>query len=207
MVYISFPTEQGTLYSLQELTKIHEVCRKYDMYLFVDGARLGYGLGSEKNDVSLKDLAALTDVFYFGGTKCGALFGEAVVLTADSLKKRFKAYMKQNGAVLAKGWLLGLQFHCLLGHDLYFTATRRADELAMKLRKAFAAQGIPFWVESFTNQQFVILTDAQKETLEKRYIFEPMGKSADGGNIARFCTSWATTEEEVQTLIDDLKAL
>ena len=167
----------------------------------------GYGLGSEKNDVSLEDLAALTDVFYFGGTKCGALFGEAVVLTADSLKKRFKAYMKQNGAVLAKGWLLGLQFHCLLGHDLYFTATRRADELAMKLRKAFAAQGIPFWVESFTNQQFVILTDAQKETLEKRYIFEPMGKSADGGNIARFCTSWATTEEEVQTLIDDLKAL
>ena len=123
------------------------------------------------------------------------------------LKKRFKAYMKQNGAVLAKGWLLGLQFHCLLGHDLYFTATRRADELAMKLRKAFAAQGIPFWVESFTNQQFVILTDAQKETLEKRYIFEPMGKSTDGGNIARFCTSWATTEEEVQTLIDDLKAL
>lgn len=177
------------------------------MYLFVDGARLGYGLGSEKNDVSLEDLAALTDVFYFGGTKCGALFGEAVVLTADSLKKRFKAYMKQNGAVLAKGWLLGLQFYCLLGHDLYFTATRRADELAMKLRKAFAAQGIPFWVESFTNQQFVILTDAQKETLEKRYIFEPMGKSADGGNIARFCTSWATTEEEVQTLIDDLKAL
>lgn len=145
MVYLSFPTEQGTLYSLQELTKIHEVCRKYDMYLFVDGARLGYGLGSEKNDVSLEDLAALTDVFYFGGTKCGALFGEAVVLTADSLKKRFKAYMKQNGAVLAKGWLLGLQFHCLLGHDLYFTATRRADELAMKLRKAFAAQGIPFW--------------------------------------------------------------
>lgn len=207
MVYLSFPTEQGTLYSLQELTKIHEVCRKYDMYLFVDGARLGYGLGSEKNDVSLEDLAALTDVFYFGGTKCGALFGEAVVLTADSLKKRFKAYMKQNGAVLAKGWLLGLQFHCLLGHDLYFTATRRADELAMKLRKAFVAQGIPFWVESFTNQQFVILTDAQKETLEKRYIFEPMGKSADGGNIARFCTSWATTEEEVQTLIDDLKAL
>ena len=103
--------------------------------------------------------------------------------------------------------LLDQQVHCLLGHDLYFTATRRADELAMKLRKAFAAQGIPFWVESFTNQQFVILTDAQKETLEKRYIFEPMGKSADGGNIARFCTSWATTEEEVQTLIDDLKAL
>ena len=129
------------------------------------------------------------------------------MITADALKKRFKAYMKQNGAVLAKGWLLGLQFHCLLEHDLYFTATRRADELAMKLREAFAAQGIPFWVESFTNQQFVILTDAQKETLEKRYIFEPMGKSADGGNIARFCTSWATTEAEVQALIDDLKAL
>ena len=207
MVYLSFPTEQGTLYSLQELKDIHDVCRKYDMYLFVDGARLGYGLGSEKNDVALEDLAALTDVFYFGGTKCGALFGEAVVITADALKKRFKAYMKQNGAVLAKGWLLGLQFHCLLEHDLYFTATRRADALAMKLREVFAEQGIPFWVESFTNQQFGILSDGQKETLEKRYIFEPMGKSADGGNIARFCTSWATTEEEVQTLIDDLRTL
>ena len=124
-----------------------------------------------------EDLAALTDVFYFGGTKCGALFGEAVVLTADSLKKRFKAYMKQNGAVLAKGWLLGLQFHCLLGHDLYFTATRRADELAMKLRKAFAAQGIPFWVESFTNQQFVILNEKQQEVLGQNYTFEKNGST------------------------------
>ena len=129
------------------------------------------------------------------------------MITAYALKKRFKAYMKQNGAVLAKGWLLGLQFHCLLEHDLSFTATRRADALAMKLREVFAEQGIPFWVESFTNQQFVILTDAQKETLEKRYIFEPMGKSADGGNIARFCTSWATRDEDVDALLADIASL
>ena len=208
MVYLSFPTEQGTLYSLQELTKIHEVCRKYDMYLFVDGARLGYGLGSEKNDVSLEDLAALTDCFYFGRNEMRLrLFGEAVVLTADSLKKRFKAYMKQNGAVLAKGWLLGLQFHCLLGHDLYFTATRRADELAMKLRKAFAAQGIPFWVESFTNQQFVILTDATEGNSRKNAIFRANGEIRGRRKYCAVLHSWATTEEEVQTLIDDLKAL
>ena len=128
------------------------------------------------------------------------------MLTADSLKKRFKAYMKQNGAVLAKGWLLGLQFHCLLGHDLYFTATRRADELAMKLRKAFAAQGIPFWVESFTNQQFVILNEKQQEVLGQNYTFEKTGSTPDGV-IARFCTSLATTEEEVAQLIGDIEKL
>ena len=188
-------------------TALLEACDKYGMYLFVDGARLGYGLGAVENDISVEDFAALTDVFYFGGTKCGALFGEAVVITSNDLKRRFKAFMKQNGAVLAKGWLLGLQFYTLLENDLYFEITKKADVLAMKIRDAFAKKGIPFWVKSPTNQQFVILTDAQKETLEKRYIFEPMGKSADGGNIARFCTSWATTEEEVQTLIDDLKAL
>ena len=206
MVYISFPTEQGTLYSLEELKAIRKVCDKYGMYLFVDGARLGYGLGAAENDIRVEDFAALTDVFYFGGTKCGALFGEAVVITSDNLKRRFKAYMKQNGAVLAKGWLLGLQFYTLLENDLYFEITRKADMLAMKIRDAFAKKGIPFWVESPTNQQFVILTDAQKETLEKRYIFEPMGKSADGGNIARFCTSWATDAENVEQLLADIRA-
>ena len=123
MVYISFPTEQGTLYSLEELKAIRKVCDKYGMYLFVDGARLGYGLGAAENDILVEDFAALTDVFYFGGTKCGALFGEAVVITSDNLKRRFKAYMKQNGAVLAKGWLLGLQFYTLLENDLYFEIT------------------------------------------------------------------------------------
>ena len=206
MVYISFPTEQGTLYSLQELTAIHDVCEKYGMYLFVDGARMGYGLGSEKNDVTLKDFAELTDVFYIGGTKCGALFGEAVVITATALKRRFKAYMKQNGAVLAKGWLLGLQFAALLENGEYFAITKRADELAMQIKKAFAGKNIPLWVDSYTNQQFVILNDEQKEKLSDKYIFELQGHS-ENGTIVRFCTSWATTKDEVDSLIKDIDNL
>lgn len=206
MVYLSFPTEQGTLYSLEELKAIREVCDKYGMYLFVDGARLGYGLGSRENTVQLHDLATLTDVFYFGGTKCGALFGEAVVITSDDLKRRFKAYMKQNGAVLAKGWLLGLQFYTLLKDDLYFTITGKADLLAMKIRDAFAKKEIPFWVESPTNQQFVILNEEQQNALGENFTFEKNGTTPDG-MIARFCTSWATTEDEVAQLIREIEKL
>ena len=208
LVYLSFPTEQGTLYSLSELKAIHAVCRDYGMYLFVDGARLGYGLGSEANDVSLKDMAELADVFYLGGTKCGALFGEAVVITADPLKPRFKAYMKQSGAVLAKGWLLGLQFVRMLEDGRYFTRTKHADELAMQIRDAFRTQGIPFFVESFTNQQFVILTDSQKEMLAEKYVFEEEGWAPDGtGTVVRFCTSWASTREEIEALCADIRRL
>ena len=206
MVYLSFPTEQGTLYSLEELKAIRKVCDKYGMYLFVDGARLGYGLGAVENDISVEDFAALTDVFYFGGTKCGTLFGEAVVITSNDLKRRFKAFMKQNGAVLAKGWLLGLQFYTLLENDLYFEITKKADVLAMKIRDAFAKKGIPFWVESPTNQQFVILNEKQQEVLGQNYTFEKTGSTPDGV-IARFCTSWATTEEEVAQLIGDIEKL
>ena len=206
MVYISFPTEQGTLYSLDELTAIHDVCEKYGMYLFVDGARMGYGLGSEKNDVTLKDFAELADVFYIGGTKCGALFGEAVIITATALKRRFKAYMKQNGAVLAKGWLLGLQFATLLENDEYFKITRRADELAMRIKKAFAEKGIPEWADSYTNQQFIILTDEQKSALSEKFIFEEENRT-ELGTVVRFCTSWATTDEEVNTLISEISKL
>lgn len=206
LVYISFPTEQGTLYSLKELQDIHAVCEEYGMYLFVDGARMGYGLGSEKNDVTLKDFAELADVFYIGGTKCGALFGEAVVITAVALKHRFKAYMKQNGAVLAKGWLLGLQFATLLENGEYFTITKRADELAMRIKKAFAEKGIPEWVDSYTNQQFVILTDEQKSALSEKFIFEEENRT-ERGTVVRFCTSWATTEDEVNTLISEISKL
>ena len=145
-----------------ELTDIRDVCRKYGMYLFVDGARMGYGLGAEGNDLTLEDFAALTDVFYIGGTKCGALFGEALIITNASLKRRFKAYMKQHGAVLAKGWLMGLQFALMLESGEYFEKTKRADELAMQIKTAFERKGIPFWVESATNQQFVILSARQK---------------------------------------------
>lgn len=206
MVYLSFPTEKGTLYSKQELCDISNVCKEYGMYLFVDGARMGYGLGSENNDLTLKDFAELTDVFYIGGTKCGALFGEALIITEPSLKYRFKAYMKQNGAVLAKGWLMGLQFSIMLESGEYFEKTKRADVLAMQIKQAFESKEIPFWVESFTNQQFVILSDSQKEALAQSYYFEEEG-TVQNGTIARFCTSWSTNQAEVDALIADIAEL
>ena len=206
MVYLSFPTEKGTLYSKRELREISEVCKRYGMYLFVDGARMGYGLGSERNDLTLRDFAELCDVFYIGGTKCGALFGEALVITEESLKYRFKAHMKQNGAVLAKGWLMGLQFAVMLQNGEYFERTKRADELAMQIKTAFERKGVPFWVDSFTNQQFVILSDSQKEALAKGYYFEEEG-TVPQGTVVRFCTSWATTQAEVDTLVADIAKL
>ena len=206
MVYLSFPTEKGTLYSKRELREISEVCKRYGMYLFVDGARMGYGLGSERNDLSLRDFAELCDVFYIGGTKCGALFGEALVITEASLKYRFKAHMKQNGAVLAKGWLMGLQFAVMLQNGEYFERTKRADELAMQIKTAFERKGLPFWVDSFTNQQFVILSDSQKEALAKGYYFEEEG-TVPQGTVVRFCTSWATTQAEVDALVADIAKL
>lgn len=206
MVYLSFPTEKGTLYSKRELREISEVCKRYGMYLFVDGARMGYGLGSERNDLTLRDFAELCDVFYIGGTKCGALFGEALVITEASLKYRFKAHMKQNGAVLAKGWLMGLQFAVMLQNGEYFERTKRADELAMQIKTAFERKGVPFWVDSFTNQQFVILSDSQKEALAKGYYFEEEG-TVPQGTVVRFCTSWATIQAEVDTLVADIAKL
>ncbi len=206
MVYLSFPTEKGTLYSKRELREISEVCKRYGMYLFVDGARMGYGLGSERNDLTLRDFAELCDVFYIGGTKCGALFGEALVITEASLKYRFKAHMKQNGAVLAKGWLMGLQFAVMLQNGEYFERTKRADELAMQIKTEFERKGVPFWVDSFTNQQFVILSDSQKEALAKGYYFEEEG-TVPQGTVVRFCTSWATTQAEVDTLVADIAKL
>lgn len=207
LVYISFPTEYGTLYSLSELKALREVCDKYSMYLFVDGARLGYGLGCEKNDVTLRDLAELTDAFYIGGTKCGAMFGEALVILNDSLKPGFKSYMKQNGAVLAKGWLLGLQFHTLLKDGVYFEITEKADRQAMRIKEAFAAKGIEPFIESFTNQQFVILSRAQSQKLSEKYIFEPDETLPDGRRVVRFCTAWSTPDSAVDELIKDIAEL
>ena len=206
LVYLSFPTEKGTLYSKQELGEISAVCKKYGMYLFVDGARMGYGLGSEKNNLTLSDFAELTDMFYIGGTKCGALFGEALIITEPSLRYRFKAHMKQKGAVLAKGWLMGLQFAVMLESGEYFEKTKRADELAMEIKKAFEAKGIPLWVESFTNQQFVILSERQKNILAQNYYFEEEGIT-EQGTVVRFCTSWATSQAEADALIAGIAAL
>ena len=163
MVYISFPTEWGTIYSEQELREIRKVCDEYEMYLFADGARLGYGLGSVKNDLTLEKMAELTDVFYIGGTKCGALFGEALVITNKKLARKFRTYMKQNGAVLAKGWLLGMQFCALLEDDTYEKMTAQADAYALEIKAAFKEKGIREYVDSYTNQLFVILTEEQAE--------------------------------------------
>ena len=207
MVYISFPTESGTLYSKQELTDIYAVCKAHDMPLFIDGARLGYGLQSPACDVTLPELANLCDVFYIGGTKCGALFGEALVITNSGLARKFRTYMKQNGAVLAKGWLLGLQFCALLEDHTYEKMTARADAYAMEIKAAFKEKGIPEFVDSYTNQQFVIVTDEQAEKLAKEYTFEQERTLDDGRRVVRFCTSWATTEAEKDQLIGAIRAL
>ena len=206
MVYISHPTENGTLYTKKELMDLYEVCKKYDMLLFLDGARLGYGLMAETNDITLTDLAKYTDVFYIGGTKVGALFGEAVVITNEALKKDFRYMIKQNGGMLAKGRLLGVQFDTLFTDDLYFKISAHADELAMKLKKAFQKKGYGLRYDSYTNQQFPILPDSHIEKLKEKYVFEFWEKVSDAESAVRFCTSWATKPEVVEELIRDIEA-
>lgn len=207
MVYISQATEMGTVYSLAELEAIHDVCAEHGLYLFIDGARLGYALAAEGADVTLADVARLADMFYIGGTKCGALFGEAMVIVNPTLQPHFRSAMKQNGAMLAKGWLLGAQFAALFTDDLYLDITRNAIAGAMQIRDAFAAVGVGQFVESPTNQQFFVLSDAQMAALEKDFTFMFDHKTEDGGNVCRFCTSWATTDEEVDTLCNAIARL
>ncbi|MBR4410290.1 MAG: aminotransferase class I/II-fold pyridoxal phosphate-dependent enzyme [Firmicutes bacterium] len=210
MVYISSPTEWGTLYSLAELKALREVCDKYRMYLFLDGARMGYGLTAPSGDVTLEDIAELADVFYIGGTKCGAMFGEAVVIMNDQLKKSFRFYMKQRGAVLAKGWLMGVQFYTLFkgGKDaLYYTECRRAAEYAMELKAAFEAKGVKFAVDSPTNQQFVILHKNQLAALEKKHIVEYMDWVDEDHRMVRFCTAWSSRREDLDVLLADIAAM
>lgn len=207
LVYLSFPTEYGTIYSRQELTDIRSVCDEYNLYLMIDGARLGYGLGASTCDITLDDLASLADVFYIGGTKCGALFGEAVVIRNDDLKDNFRSYIKQNGGMLAKGWLLGLQFYTLFQNDMYFRITRKADEDAMKLKAAFRTRGIPFYLDSPTNQQFVLLTEEQMASLGQNHVFEYQFPVEPDLHCVRFCTSWSTKPEDLDALIRDIEAL
>lgn len=207
MVFLSFPSEYGTIYSKEELINIRKVCDKYNLYLYIDGARLGYGLGADECDVTLEDICNIADVFYIGGTKCGALFGEAVVILNDCLKEGFRNHMKQNGALLAKGWLLGVQYYELFKDGLYFDITKHADTQAMRIKKAFSDNNIPFAFESFTNQQFVILTNEQMEKIGKNNIFEYDSKIDDNHHVIRFCTSWATKISEVDELIEEIKEL
>ncbi len=207
MVYISHPTEYGTLYSLQELQDIRTVCDAYGLFLFLDGARLGYGLGAPETDVTFQDIAKLTDVFYCGGTKCGALFGEALVITNPLLQPGFRSMIKQKGGMLAKGWLLGLQFYTLFRDGLYFEITRQAVKHALRLREAFEQKGIPLYIQSPTNQQFVVLTTDQMEILAKKYTFEFQEQIDESHACVRFCTSWYTTQEEIDALVADIAGL
>ena len=206
MVYVSFPTENGTLYSKTQLTELSDLCRQRDIPLYLDGARLGYGLMSEKNDLTISDIAALCDAFYIGGTKVGALFGEALVITNDRYKKDFRYMEKQKGAMLAKGRLLGLQFDTLFTDGLYYKISAHAAALAMKIRKAFEEKNIPLYFDSPTNQQFPILTDEQMKKLGEDFAFSYWCKAGDR-HAVRFCTSWATKEDDVDKLIEKIRSL
>ena len=207
MVYISQPTEGELIYSLAELEEISAVCRENSLLLFVDGARLGVSLVCPGADVGLPDLARLADVFYIGGTKLGALFGEAVVITHEALKRDFRYIMKQRGGMLAKGRLLGVQFGALMADGLYERTARREVELAWKLRRAFEAKGWPLLCDSPTNQQFPIVPDEALEKLAEKYSFSEWGRVDAGHRAVRFCTSWATGESDVDELIADIEKL
>lgn len=204
MVYISFPTEVGTIYTLGELRDISTVCRRHGLPLFVDGARLGYGLCSPQSDVTLPQLAQLADVFYIGGTKVGALFGEAVVIANQALKRDFRYSIKRHGGMLAKGRLLGIQFATLFADGLYMQIYRHAIVQAMRIRQALQAQGIPFLIDNPTNQQFPILSNEQLDRLSTKYLFSIWQKVDEHHTAVRICTSWATKTENVDQLIEDI---
>ena len=207
LVYISNPTELGTLYTLAELEALSKTCHELGLYLFLDGARLGYGLQARGNDVTLQDIARLCDVFYIGGTKVGALFGEAVVISNPAIQEDFRYLIKQHGGMLAKGRLLGVQFEALLEDDLYFEIAAHADRLADRLREQLKELKVPFLVESTTNQLFPILPDEILEELAKTYVFCEQERVDERHRAVRFCTSWATKEENVEQLCADLRAL
>lgn len=200
LVYISNSTELGTIYTLSELEKISSTCRKYGLYLYMDGARLSYALRAKDNDVTLADLARLCDAFYMGGTKCGAMFGEAVVISNPVIAEDFRYLIKQRGGMLAKGWLLGLQFDALLKDDLYFEIAEHANKLADQLRNTLKKLGYRQLIANTTNQVFPVLPNQLLEMLSKEFTFTHQ-ETVDNSNTAvRFCTSWATTQESMDAL-------
>ena len=205
MVYLSHPTELGTVYTRAELEAICAAAHRYHIPVFVDGARLAYGLAA--SDITMPDLARLADVFYIGGTKSGALFGEAVVITNDSLKRDFRYFIKQRGALLAKGRLLGVQFLALLADGLYEQIGQQAVAQALRIKKAFQDKGWPFLVDSPTNQQFVVVPDPVYERIRQSYSTEHNGKPDPDHTAIRFCTTWSTRDEDIDALIRDIQAL
>lgn len=200
MVYISFPTEGGTLYSKQELTDIYSVCTNHGIPLYVDGARLGYGLAAETNDLDITDFPNLCDAFYIGGTKVGALFGEALVINNSKLKKDFRYIIKQKGGLLAKGRLLGIQFEALFEDGLYFEVSKHAIKCAKRIRQIFENKGCNFLYKSETNQQFPILPDSKVQAIFEQCTGEVWCSVGNGKSAVRFCSSWATKEESLDIL-------
>lgn len=203
MLYISFPTEYGTIYSKSELQALHSVCQEADIPLFIDGARLGYGLASDAADITLADVPTLCDIFYIGGTKVGALFGECVV-ARKGLLKHFFPLIKQHGALLAKGRLLGIQFGTLFTDNLYLTIARHAVGQAMRLKQGFIAKGFVPFIDSPTNQQFFTLPNEVMDRIAKTSTFEVWGTRGETHTNVRFVTSWATKPESVDELIAEL---
>ena len=206
MVYISQPTEYGTLYSARELEELSAACRELGLPLFVDGARLGYALAAD-DSLSLPHLAANSDVFYIGGTKVGFLFGEAVVITDPALKRDFRYMIKRQGGMLAKGRLLGVQFESAFENGLYFTMARHAVEQALRIKTALTEKGIPLLFDTVTNQLFPIFTKSQQEKLTKKYALSYWQAVDERRDAWRICTSWATQTEHVEALIADILAL
>ena len=207
MVYISQPTELGTMYSKKELSELSEVCRRRNVPLFVDGARLAYALGSDENDISLEDLARLADVFYIGGTKCGALFGEAVVLPNSELIPHFITQIKQHGALLAKGRISGIQFAELFKNSLYLELGKNADAFAQKIQDALVRAGYRLFFKSPTNQVFFIIENEKLKSLGKKVLYGFLEKYDENRTVIRFCTSWATTQSDVDALLEVIKSM
>ena len=202
MLYISHPTEFGTLYTLEELKGLKAVCQKAGIPLYMDGARLGYGLATDSTNVTLKDIAEICDVFYIGGTKVGALFGEAVVAADPNTLPHFFPIVKQHGALLAKGRLLGVQFEALFTNNMYLEIGRHAVRLAMKLKKAFLEKGYKIHIDSPTNQQFVCMPNTVIDRLSKYASFELWGPRGETETVVRFVTDWATSEKDIDKLIE-----
>lgn len=202
LLYLSYPTEYGTLYTKGELTEIRAVCNQRNIPIFIDGARMGYGLMSPEADMDMKDIAKLCDIFYIGGTKIGALFGEAVVATSPDILPHFFTNIKRHGALLAKGRLLGLQFCTLFENGLYYQISKHAVEQAIRIRNAFTDKGYKCAVNSSTNQQFIMLPNHIIDALSAEMTFEIWGARGDNESIVRFVTSWATRTEHVDRLIE-----
>lgn len=204
MVYISHPTEYGTLYSKAELSALRAVCDEYGMRLYLDGARLAYGLMSYESDMALKDVARLCDVFYIGGTKVGTLFGEALVFTKNNTPAHFVGQLKQHGALIAKGSIVALQFDALFTNGLYWRLGENAIKTAEKLKKVLSAKGYEFYIESPTNQQFVIVENEKLKELSTQVNYGFWEKYDDSHTVIRFASSWATKEEDIDKLSEIL---